>query len=122
MKKVLCSIVVEVDEKVIKKQGYENIEEYLNECRFCVYNDEHDDICVEVREYDEIGEWTNYPSFEKGKIKMFVCAYIVMGYIILLSIIQLCNEFNRFEARGLNVLNAVVLIVLSVLGIIGISL
>ena len=53
---------------------------------------------------------------------MFVCAYIVMGYIIVLSIIQLCVEFNRFEARGLNVLNAVVLIILSVLGIVGISL
>lgn len=53
---------------------------------------------------------------------MFVCAYVAMGYIIFLSIIQLCTEFNRFEARGLNVLNAVILIVLSVLGIIGISL
>lgn len=53
---------------------------------------------------------------------MVVCAYIVMSYIILLSIIQLCNEFNRFEARGLNVFNALVLIILSVLGIIGISL
>jgi hypothetical protein len=52
---------------------------------------------------------------------MFVCAYVAMGYIILLSIIQLCVEFNRFEVRGLNVLNAMVLIILSVLGIIGIA-
>ena len=50
---------------------------------------------------------------------MIVCAYVVMSYIIVLSIIQLCVEFNRFEARGLNVFNAMVLIILSVLGIIG---
>ena len=53
---------------------------------------------------------------------MFVCAYVVMGYIIVLSIIQLSVEFNIFEARGLNVLNAVALIILSVLGIIGIAI
>lgn len=50
---------------------------------------------------------------------MFICAYIVMGYIIVLSIIQLCVEFNKFVASGWNVLNAIALIILSVLGIIG---
>ena len=56
MKKVLCTIAVEVDEEVMKKHKYESIEDYLNECRFCVYNDEDDDICVEVREYEEVEE------------------------------------------------------------------
>jgi hypothetical protein len=52
MKKVRCSIAVEIDEEKLKRLGYETIDDYLNECRFCVYDDEHDDICIEVNEYE----------------------------------------------------------------------
>lgn len=55
MKKYLCKIVVEIDEEKLNFLGYANAEDYLNECKFCVFDDEEDDICVEVREYDEIG-------------------------------------------------------------------
>ena len=55
MKKYLCSIVVEIDEEKLNFLGYANAEDYLNECCFSVIDDEKDDICVEVREYDEIG-------------------------------------------------------------------
>lgn len=52
MEKVTCIIKVEIDREKIKKLGYETVDDYLNECRFCVYDDEHDDICVEVEEYE----------------------------------------------------------------------
>jgi hypothetical protein len=55
MKKYLCKIVVEIDEEKLNFLGYSNAEDYLNECCFSVIDDEKDDICVEVREYDEIG-------------------------------------------------------------------
>lgn len=54
VKKVICKIVVEVDEEVMEERGYDTIEDYLNECKFCVYNDDDDDICIEVREYESI--------------------------------------------------------------------
>ena len=54
VKKVICKIVVEVDEEVMEERGYDTIEDYLNECKFCVYNDYDDDICTEVREYESI--------------------------------------------------------------------
>lgn len=50
MKKVKCEIVVEVPDEI------EDVSEYLNDCRFCVYADNHDDICTEVRDYQEIEE------------------------------------------------------------------
>ena len=52
MKKIKCTITVDVDEEKMKRLGYTNIEDYLNECSFCVYDDEHDDICSSVDEYD----------------------------------------------------------------------
>lgn len=50
-KKVKCIIKVEIEEEKLKRLNYDTIEEYLNECRFCVYDDDHDDICIEVDEY-----------------------------------------------------------------------
>ena len=61
MKKYLCKIVVEIDEEKFNSLGYENAEDYLNECCFCVFDDEKDDICIEVREYDEIGGLQRLP-------------------------------------------------------------
>ena len=52
MKHVTCTVTVNVDEEKMKKLGYENIADYLNECSFCVYDDDHDDICGSVDEYD----------------------------------------------------------------------
>ena len=52
MEKVTCIIKVEIDREKIKKLGYETVDDYLNECRFCVYDDEDDDICVSVEEYE----------------------------------------------------------------------
>ena len=52
MKIIKCTIHVEIDEDKLKRLGYDRIEDYLNECRFCVYDDEHDDICESVDEYD----------------------------------------------------------------------
>ena len=53
---------------------------------------------------------------------MIVCAYIIMSWFILLSIVQIVSEFKQFEASGLNVFHSVVIIVMSVLGIIGIAI
>lgn len=50
-KNITCIIQVEVDEEKMKRLGYDNIDDYLNECKFCVYDDEHDDICISVDEY-----------------------------------------------------------------------
>jgi hypothetical protein len=54
MKKYICSIVVEIDEETMNNLGYDNAEDYLNECKFCVFDDEENDIITEVREYEEI--------------------------------------------------------------------
>ena len=51
MEEVTCIIKVEIDREKIKKLGYSTIDDYLNECRFCVYDDEHDDICTTVDKY-----------------------------------------------------------------------
>lgn len=51
MEEVTCIIKVEINREKIKKLGYETADDYLNECKFCVYDDEHDDICVTVEEY-----------------------------------------------------------------------
>ena len=51
MEEVTCIIKVAIDREKIKKLGYKTIDDYLNECRFCVYDDEHDDICTTVEEY-----------------------------------------------------------------------
>jgi hypothetical protein len=50
MIRVECKIKVEIPKLPIDT----TVEEYLNDCRFCVYNDEHDDICVSVDEYEII--------------------------------------------------------------------
>lgn len=52
--KVKCTIIVEVDEKKLKLLGYDNSDDYLNDCTFSVYDDESDNIITEVREYEEI--------------------------------------------------------------------
>ena len=49
-----CTIVVDVDEVLVKRLGYDSVDDYLNECVFTVYDDTGDDICCEVREYEEI--------------------------------------------------------------------
>jgi hypothetical protein len=51
MEEVICLVSVAIDREKIKKLGYETIDDYLNECKFCVYDDENDDICVTVEEY-----------------------------------------------------------------------
>ena len=51
MEEVTCIIRVGIDRDKIKRLGYETIDDYLNECKFCVYDDEHDDICTCVDEY-----------------------------------------------------------------------
>ena len=53
--------IIEIDEEKFNSLGYENAEDYLNECCFCVFDDEKDDICIEVREYDEIGGLQRLP-------------------------------------------------------------
>lgn len=52
MRHIKCTLTVNVDEEKMKKLGYESIADYLNECSFCVYDDDHDDICGSVDEYD----------------------------------------------------------------------
>ena len=52
--KVKCTIIVEVDEEKLKLLGYDNSDDYLNECNFSVCDEEYDDIITEVREYEEI--------------------------------------------------------------------
>ena len=50
-KKLLVLSKLKLIVKRLKKLGYETVDDYLNECRFCVYDDEHDDICTTVEEY-----------------------------------------------------------------------
>ena len=52
MEEVTCIIKVKIDREKIKKLGYSTVDDYLNECRFCVYDDEHDDICTTVEKYE----------------------------------------------------------------------
>jgi hypothetical protein len=64
MIRVECKIKVEIPKLPIDT----TVEEYLNACRFCVYNDEHDDICVEVGEYkilehNELSDDARYVRF-----------------------------------------------------------
>lgn len=54
MAKYLCTVVVEVDENKVKLGGYDTNEDYLNDCSFTVYDDESEQILVEVRDYQEI--------------------------------------------------------------------
>lgn len=51
VKNITCVIKVEVDEDKMHRLGYDNIDDYLNECQFCCYDDEEDDICSSVEEY-----------------------------------------------------------------------
>jgi hypothetical protein len=51
VKNITCVIKVEVDEDKMHRLGYDNIDDYLNECKFCCYDDEEDDICSSVEEY-----------------------------------------------------------------------
>lgn len=62
MVRVECKIKVEIPELPINT----TVEEYLNDCRFCVYNDDHDDICVSVDEYEIIN------SSEPNKAAQYV--------------------------------------------------
>lgn len=50
MVRVECKIKVEIPKLPIDT----TVEEYLNDCKFCVYNDEREDICVSVDEYEII--------------------------------------------------------------------
>lgn len=52
--KVKCTIIVEVDESKLEELGYECSDDYLNECCFEVWDEEGNDIALEVREYEEI--------------------------------------------------------------------
>lgn len=52
---------------------------------------------------------------------MIVCAYIIMSWFILLSLVTIITEFNKFEAKGLNVFHSIIIIAISVLGIIGVA-
>lgn len=52
---------------------------------------------------------------------MIVCAYIIMSWFILLSLVTIITEFKKFEAKGLNVFHSIIIIVISVLGIIGVA-
>ena len=54
MAKYKVELIVEVDEEKLSNLGYDNAEDYLNECRFEAIDDEDDDIVAEVREYEEI--------------------------------------------------------------------
>lgn len=54
MAKYKCTVIVEVDDTLVKRLGYSSVDDYLNECAFTVYDDEGDNICCEVREYEEI--------------------------------------------------------------------
>lgn len=49
-----CTVIVEVDNTLVKQLGYSSVDDYLNECVFTVCDDTGDDICCEVREYEEI--------------------------------------------------------------------
>lgn len=50
MVRVECKIKVEIPELPADT----TVEEYLNDCKFCVYNDDQEDICVSVDEYEVI--------------------------------------------------------------------
>lgn len=54
MIKVKCEIIVEIDEEEMENLGYDDIDDYLNECKFSCIDDNENDICTEVREYEEI--------------------------------------------------------------------
>lgn len=54
MTKYICTIVVEVDENKVKLGAYESNEDYLNDCSFEVYDDESENIVVEVRDYQKV--------------------------------------------------------------------
>lgn len=64
MVRVECKIKVEIPELPADT----TVAEYLNDCRFCVYNDDHDDICVGVGEYKvldhtELSDYARYARF-----------------------------------------------------------
>ena len=54
MAKYKCTIVVDVDEVLVKRLGYDSVDDYLDECVFTVYDDNGDDICCGVRDYEEL--------------------------------------------------------------------
>jgi hypothetical protein len=57
----------------------------------------------------------------KGNKIMLVCAIIIMSWFILISLVQLMIEFQKFEPKGLNVLHCIVIITMSIFGIIGVA-
>jgi hypothetical protein len=52
---------------------------------------------------------------------MLVCAIIIMSWFVLLSLIQMTTEFNKFEQNGWIFLHGIVIISMSILGIIGVA-
>lgn len=52
---------------------------------------------------------------------MIVCAYIIMSWFILLSLVMIITEFKKIEAKGLNVFHSIIIITISILGIIGVA-
>lgn len=52
---------------------------------------------------------------------MLVCAIIIMSWFILLSLIQMIAEGNKFKPNGWMFLHCIVIISMSILGIIGVA-
>ena len=57
----------------------------------------------------------------KEKKIMLVCAIIIMSWFILLSLIQMIAEGNKFKPNGWMFLHCIVIISMSILGIIGVA-
>ena len=52
---------------------------------------------------------------------MLVCAIIIMSWFILISLIQMITEANKFKPNGWMFLHCIVIISMSILGIIGVA-
>lgn len=65
---VRCIIKLEVDDEKLKRLGYECVDDYLNECDFCVFDVAHDDICVDAEAFQIEDE--QIEDEQKGETKM----------------------------------------------------
>lgn len=54
MARYKCTIIVDVEDEKLSKLMYDSADDYLNDCDFNVLDYTGDDICCEVREYEEI--------------------------------------------------------------------
>ena len=57
----------------------------------------------------------------KEKKIMLVCAIIIMSWFILLALIQMITESNKFKPSLWVFLHSIVIISMSILGIIGVA-